>query len=131
LRFSGGRGRFGEGLYNLTGTVKVNLDRNVASADDKPVITAVAADPVSHDIWAAIGRMLVHYDKNGSYLGEYFIATPEGAPLHVSAIIVEPDRLIVASDSRGIYEFARFDRVPARPAAQGAIVAQPIPDAKY
>ncbi len=103
----------------------MNLDRNAASSDDKPVITAVAADPLSHDIWAAIGRVLVHYDKNGSYLGEYFIATPEGAPLHVSAIIVEPDRLIVASDSRGIYEFARFDRA-SHARAQGSILAKPV-----
>ncbi len=122
--FGGPHGRYGEGLYNLTGTVKVNLDRTVASADDKPIITAVGVDPVSQDIWAAIGKVLVHFDKSGSYLGEYFIATPEGAPLRVSAIIVEPDRLLVASDSRGVYEFTRIDRRSSRASVRAAVVPQ-------
>jgi hypothetical protein len=104
--FGGGHGRYGEGIYNLTGTVKVNLDHIIDTSKDKPAITAVGVDPVSQDVWAAIGRTLAHFDKNGNYLGDYFIATPEGAFLHASAIIVEPDRLIVASD-RGVYEFAR------------------------
>ena len=120
--FGGPHGRYGEGLYNLTGTVKVNLDHIVPSADDKPIITAVGVDPVSQDIWAAIGKVLVHFDKNGSYLGEYFIATPEGAPLRVSAIIVEPDRLLVASDSRGVYEFTRIDRRSSRASVRAAVV---------
>ena len=120
--FGGPHGRYGEGLYNLTGSVKVNLDHIVASANDKPVITAVGVDPVTQDIWAAIGKVVVHFDKSGSYLGEYFIATPEGAPLRVSAIIVEPDRLIVASDSRGIYEFTRFDRNTSRTSVRAAVV---------
>jgi hypothetical protein len=123
-RFGGAHGRYGEGLYNLTGTVKVNLDHTVASSDDKPIITAVGVDPVTQDIWAAVGKVLVHFDKNGSYLGEYFIATPEGAPLRVSAIIVEPDRLLVASDSRGVYEFTRFDRKSSRASVRAAVVPQ-------
>jgi hypothetical protein len=128
--FGGGggfHGRYGQGLYNLTGTVKVNLDHSAASSPDKPVITAVGVDPNSQDIWAAVGKVLVHFDKNGSYLGEYFIATPEGAPLRVSAIIVERDRLIVASDSRGVYEFTRFDRNTSRSSVRGAIVPQQEP----
>jgi hypothetical protein len=125
--FGGPHGRYGEGLYNMTGTVKVNLDHSVRSSLDKPVITAVGVDPSSQDIWAAVGRVLVHFDKNGSYLGEYFIATPEGAPLRVSAMIVEPDRLIVASDSRGIYEFTRFDRNASRSSVRGTIVPAPGP----
>ena len=121
---SGGgfHGRYGQGLYNLTGSVKVNLDHTVPSSQDKPVITAVGVDPNSQDIWAAVGKVLVHFDKNGSYLGEYFITTPEGAPLRVSAIIVEPDRLIVASDSRGVYEFTRFDRNASRASLHGGVV---------
>jgi hypothetical protein len=122
--FGGPHGRYGEGLYNLTGTVKVNLDRTITSADDKPVITAVGVDPVSQDIWAAIGKVLVHFDKTGNYLGEYFIANPEGAPLRVSAIIVEPDRLLVASDSRGVYEFTRFDHNASRTSVRAAVVPQ-------
>jgi hypothetical protein len=127
MHFGGGHGRYGEGLYNLTGTVKVNLDHIGGASDDKPVITAVGVDRVSQDIWAAIGRVLVHFDKNGDYLGDYYMATPEGAPLRVSAIIVEPDRLIVASDSRGVYEFPRSDGSPSHSSASGTVGTQRVP----
>jgi hypothetical protein len=126
LRFGGAHGRYGEGLYNLTGTVKVNLDHLAPSSDDKPAITAVGVDPVSQDIWAAIGRVLVHFDKNGDYLGDYYIATGEGAPLRASAIIVEPDRLIVASDSRGVYEFPRSNG-PASHTSPASLGTQQTP----
>jgi len=127
IHFGGGRGRYGEGLYNLTGTVKVNLDRIAGASDDKPAITAVGVDRVSQDIWAAIGRVLVHFDKNGDYLGDYYIATPEGGPLRASAIIVEADRLIVASDSRGVYEFPRSDSSVSHTSAPGSVGTQPAP----
>jgi hypothetical protein len=119
-RFHGG---FGRDIYNFTGTVKLNLDHFGSPPGEKPVITAVGVDPVSRDIWAAIGRVLAHFDKNGGYLGEYYIVTPEGAPLRASAIIVEADRLIVGSDSRGVYEFARPDLRAAGSSVQGAAIA--------
>ena len=124
-RFDGGRGRYGRDLYNLTGTVKVNLDHFADASDDKPIITAVGVDPASQDMWVAIGRVLAHFDKNGSYLGDYYITTPEGNPLHASAIIVEPDRLIVASDARGIFEFTRPDLHAARVSTVPGAVVQP------
>jgi hypothetical protein len=127
FRFGGGHGRYGEGLYNLTGTVKVNLDHIGGASNDKPVITAVGVDRVSQDIWAAIGRVLVHFDKNGGYLGDYYIATPDGAPLRASAIIVEPDRLIVASDSRGVYEFPRSDGAASHSSAATSLGTQQAP----
>jgi hypothetical protein len=127
MHFGGGHGRYGEGLYNLTGTVKVNLDHIGGAADDKPAITAVGVDRVSQDIWAAIGRVLVHFDKNGDYLGDYYIATPEGGPLRASAIIVESDRLIVASDSRGVYEFPRSDGNASHSSASGTVGTQRVP----
>ena len=71
--------------------------------------------------------MLAHFDKNGAYLGEYYIVTPEGTPLRASAIIVEPDRLIIGSDSRGVYEFARPDLRAAGASVQGTVVAPPRP----
>ena len=119
-RFHGG---FGRDIYNFTGTVKLNLDHFGSPSGEKPAITAVGVDPVSRDIWAAIGRVLTHFDKNGGYLGEYYIVTPEGAPLRASAIIVEADRLIVGSDSRGVYEFARPDLRAAGSSVQGAAIA--------
>jgi hypothetical protein len=111
-------GHFGQGLNNMTATVKVNLDRKSVNPDEKLAITALGIDPVSQDIWEALGKVLVHFDKSGGYMGTYFIATPDGAPLRASVIVVEPDRLIIASETQGIYEFARPDarvsRAPAR-----------------
>ena len=125
----GPHGRFGEGIYNLTATVKVNLDQFVDTSMDKPAITALGVDPVTLDVWAGIGRVLAYFDKNGNYLGDYFIATPEGALIRASAILVEPDRLIVASDSRGVYEFARSGG-PVHSAVPRIIVTQPADQKK-
>ena len=123
-RFHGG---FGRDIYNFTGTVKLNLDHFGPPSGEKPVITAVGVDPVSRDIWAAIGRVLAHFDQNGGYLGEYYIVTPEGAPLHASAIIVEGNRLIIGSDSRGVYEFARPDLRAAGSSIPGTATAPSPP----
>lgn len=120
----GPHGRYGADIYNLTATVKVNLNPLVDTSTDKPVITALGVDPVTQDVWAGIGRVLAHFDKKGDYLGDYFIATPEGALIRASAIIVEPDRLIVASDSRGVYEFARSGG-PVDSVSPRIIVTQP------
>ncbi len=125
--FGGPHGRFGEGIYNLTGTVKVNLDHIIDTSKENPKITALGVDPVSQDMWAGIGRTLAHFDKNGDYLGDYFIATPEGALVRASAIIVEPDRLIVATDARGIYEFARAGAT-AHSSLPTAIIAPSKPE---
>jgi hypothetical protein len=126
-RFGGPHGGYGRDLYNLTGTVKVNLDHFASGAGEKPVITAVGVDPATQEIWVAIGRVLAHFDKNGAYMADYFIVTPEGTPLHVSAIVVEPDRLVVASDSRGIFEFSRPDVRSSRAAIPGTLIPQQIP----
>jgi hypothetical protein len=125
--FGGPHGRFGEGVYNLTGTVKVNLDHIIDTSKENPKLTALSVDPVSQDMWAGIGRTLAHFDKNGDYLGDYFIATPEGALVRASAIIVEPDRLIVATDARGIYEFARAS-ANGHSSVPTAIINQPRPE---
>jgi hypothetical protein len=127
--FGGPHGRFGEGVYNLTGTVKVNLDHIIDTSKENPKITALGVDPVSQDMWAGIGRTLAHFDKNGDYLGDYFIATPEGALVRASAIIVEPDRLIVATDARGVYEFARAGAA-SRSSLPSAIISPPNPQPK-
>jgi hypothetical protein len=123
-RYGGPHG-YGRDAYNFSGTVKLNFDHFVADSEDKPTITAVGVDPASLEIWAAVGKVLVHFDKSGRYLGEYYIVTPEGTSLRASAIVVEPDKLIVASDSRGVYEFARLDRRAAPKAAVQTTIASP------
>lgn len=79
----------------------------------KPVITAVGVDPATQEIWVALGGLLLHFDREGSRRATYRTFTPEGARLEASAILVEPDRLLLAADPLGIYEFPR----PGRSAA--------------
>jgi hypothetical protein len=109
----GAHGRFPE-LTNVTATVRINLDPTLLIADEKPVITAVGVDPQTQEIWAGIGKALMHFDKNGNLLDSYLMATPDGAPLRASAIVVEPDRLLIGSDPRGVYEFERPDKQAAQ-----------------
>ena len=76
----------------------------------KPIVTAVAVEPATQEIWVALGGLLLHFDSEGNRRGTYRTFTPEGARLEATAILVEPDRLLLASDLLGIYEFLRPDK---------------------
>jgi len=103
-------GHFGMNAYSAVASVKVNLDKPEPSKDiAKNKITAMGVDRATQEIWVAMGSTLVHFDKDGNQLDSYPLATPQGEPLTASAIEVESDRLLVASDAHGIYEFARPD----------------------
>lgn len=79
----------------------------------KPILTAAGVDRSSGEVWMALGDDLLHFDKEGNRRASYHIYTPEGARLEAGAILVEADRLIVASDPLGVYEFERPDKKPA------------------
>jgi len=102
-------GRFGAGLEGMTGGVRINLDKPVRDPNDKPEFTALAVDPRTQNVWAAIGDSLVLFDKSGSRLAVFSLVTDGNIPMRPSAILVEPDRLIVAVDPWGIFQFARPD----------------------
>jgi len=76
----------------------------------KPLITAVGVDATTQEIWVALGGLLVHFDREGARRGTYRTYTPEGARLEATAILVEADRLLLAADPLGIYEFSRPDK---------------------
>jgi len=103
-------GRFGAGETGVAATVRVNLGELNNNLTDKAVITAVGVDPATHDIWAGIGDTLVHFNKSGDPLEIYSLTMKGGAPLKPTAILVEPDRFLIAADPWGIFEFARPDR---------------------
>jgi hypothetical protein len=110
----GGFGHYGHfggiNAYSAVATVKVNLDKAAPSNDiAKNKITAIGVDRATQEIWVAMGSTLVHFDKEGNQLDSYPLTTPQGQALAASAIEVESDRLLVASDAHGIYEFARPD----------------------
>jgi hypothetical protein len=104
-----GRGGFRqEGLNSFAGVVKfTEREPNVTV---KPVIHALGVDRASQQVWATIGDMLLHFDRDGNLLDIYRVATTQGAALQPVGILVEPDRILLVADPAGIYEFARPDR---------------------
>jgi len=87
-------------------------------APPRPVIQALAVDPDTKEVWAAIGDELVHFDKDGSRRSAYHTTTKSGAPLEASALLIEHDRILLADDPNGIFDFAfpepRHEAPPAR-----------------
>jgi hypothetical protein len=121
------RGRYGTGVPAFTGGVRVNLgDLGSPAVLDNPVITAMAVDPETQDIWAGIGDTLVHFNRDGNPVGIYYLTLAGGASLKPTALLVEPDRLLIASDPWGIYEFARPDKLAPQP-NKSTIAPQVVP----
>jgi hypothetical protein len=97
-----------EGLNSFAGVVK--FTEREPNTTVTPVIRALGVDRASQQVWAAIGDMLLRFDRDGNLLEIYRVATPQGAALQPVGILVEPDRILLVSDPAGIYEFARPDK---------------------
>lgn len=104
------RGHYGRGEEGFSASVRVNLGDLSNKLTDKSVITAVGIDPATHEIWAGIGDTLVHFSKSGDPLEIYNLTMKGGTPLKPTAILVEPNRFLIAADPWGVFEFARPDR---------------------
>src|SRR5277367_3761238 len=103
-----GHGFQREGLNSFSGVVKfTEREPNITS---KPVIRALGVDRANQQVWAAIGDMLLRFDRDGNLLDVYRVATTEGASLQPVGILVEPDRILLLSEPAGIYEFVRPDK---------------------
>ncbi|PYU65155.1 MAG: hypothetical protein DMG56_04245 [Acidobacteria bacterium] len=76
----------------------------------KRILTAVGVDRSNGEVWIALYNTLLHFDKEGNRRASYKIYTPQGARLEATAILVEPDRMMIGSDPLGIYEFDRPDK---------------------
>ena len=72
----------------------------------RPVIRALAVDPETEEIWAAIGNELLHFDKDGNRRAAYLTSTKQGARIEAAALLVEHDRILIADDPSGIFDFA-------------------------
>jgi len=108
--------------YSATATVRIALDDPSRRAPEKLIITAVGVDPETQEAWAAISDTLVHFDSNGNRLDTWYLATPNGASMKPTSILVEPNRILIASDLWGIFEFPRPDK--PSPPSQNTIVPQ-------
>ena len=103
-----GHGFRQEGLNSFAGVVK--FTEREPNTTVKPVIHALGVDRASQQVWAAIGDMLLRFDRDGNLLDIYRVATTQGAALQPVGILVEPDRFLLVADPAGIYEFARPDK---------------------
>jgi hypothetical protein len=122
----GGRGGFGRSDLTFASTFRINLDRPHPLVLVQRTLTAVGVDHKTQEVWAAIGPMIVHFDKDGDALDTYYLTTPDGAQIQIAAIVVDPDRLLIGSKSGGVYEFARPDKTSgARPARAAAASSKP------
>lgn len=106
----GGRGGYGASDMTFAATLRINLDRPRPAIITEKTLTAVGVDHQTQEIWAAIGPMIIHFDKDGNPLDTYYLTTPEGAKLDITAIVVEPARLLIGSSTGGVYDFARPDK---------------------
>jgi hypothetical protein len=95
-------------------------------AAEKPTINAIAADPSTQEVWAAMGNTLLYFNKDGARRTAYRAFTPEGARLEPRTILVEPDRILLGADPLGIFAFARPDR-PSPPAPPRPAPSPPAP----
>jgi DNA-binding beta-propeller fold protein YncE len=91
----------------------LRLDRHTNVPTSKPTINAIGVDPLTQEVWAAIGNALLHFSKDGSRLPTYRTVTKDGARIEPKAILVEANRILLAGDPIGIFEFARPDKNPA------------------
>lgn len=121
-------GRYRSGTPAFTAGVRVNLgDLGRISAFDKPVINAMAIDPETEDIWAGVGDTLVHFSRDGSPLGIYYLTLTGATPLKPAALLIEPNRILIAADPWGIFEFGRPDKPVLATGQQLDVVPQVVP----
>jgi hypothetical protein len=84
----------------------VTIEGSDDAPPTRPVIRALGVDPATKEVWAAIGDELIHFDKDGNRRASYRVATTDGVPIKPDSILVEPDRIMLAADPLGIFDFA-------------------------
>ena len=72
----------------------------------KPTINAFGVDS-SGEFWIAMGDELVRIDKDGNRRADYRTYTSEGERVQPVSILVESNRILLAADPIGVYDFAR------------------------
>ncbi len=114
--FGGSEGRSGEyARREMTGVrASVKIQTHNRQSETKPEFSAVGVDPATQEVWAAVGNLLFHFDKDGNRIGAYSLYSTEQASIKPNIILVEADRLVIAADPFGIFAFPRPDQV--RPA---------------
>lgn len=74
----------------------------------KPILTAVGVAPTG-EVWIALHNRLLRFDKDGNRQATYQLYTPDGARLDANTILIQKNRILIASDPQGVFEFERPD----------------------
>jgi hypothetical protein len=88
----------------------ITLERRFDTSRERSVMNALGVDPQTEEIWTAVGDELFQFDKDGNRRAAYRVSTSEGARIEPDAILVEPDRILLAADPAGIFDFARPEK---------------------
>ncbi len=117
--FGGGEGESHGGAYahrDTTGVrASLKIQMRTHQEEMRPEFDAIGVDPSNQEVWAAVGNLLFHFDKDGGRMGVYSLYSTEQASIKPNIILVEPDRLVIAADPFGIFAFPRPDQI--KPAA--------------
>ncbi len=79
--------------------------QRAAAMTARDVLTALAVNPQTEELWVGAGSSLLHVDREGRGLGEWQAVDPGGAPIKIDDLLIEPDRVIVVSAGRGVFLF--------------------------
>jgi hypothetical protein len=90
---------------------KITIEQGAAPASTKAAIQALATDPESDEVWVGIFDELVHIDKDGNRRATYRTSTQEGTRIEPSALLIEHNRILVADDELGIFDFPLPERL--------------------
>jgi sugar lactone lactonase YvrE len=89
---------------------RITIEKNGPPPSSKPLIAALGIDPETQRVWAAIGEELIEFDQDGNRRASYRTRTADGVRIEPSAILVEHNRILVAADPLGVFDFARPDK---------------------
>jgi hypothetical protein len=85
----------------------VSQDERGSPPSFKMIVNAFGVDPQSQHVWLALGSELLELDPEGNRIATYRAITPEGVSLRPVSVLLEPQRLVLADNQLGIYEFSR------------------------
>ena len=97
-----------------------------SSLHERLAIQALATDPESDEVWVAIFDELVHIDRDGNRRAAYRTSTQEGTRIEPSALVIEHNRILIADDELGIFDFPLPERLlkPTSALTRTAILQQ-------
>lgn len=73
----------------------------------RQILSALAVDPSTQDLWVAAGDLVLHCDPTGRAIASDPARTATGARFVPAFILVESNRLLLGNDPLGIYEAQR------------------------